>query len=275
MARRQLPHRRRAAPRDPRRPASGLLPRAPQAGRRPSCRLPAGPGSRLGLHRAHGQSLRPGEPAAHGPGLPGGRAADDRRAVGDRDQPADPPRRQPPPPRGADRAKPGGAPDGGRACRRPARPRHGQPGGRGGIRASALAGDAPDGGPRPALPAPAGPGPCRHPRPALAGGAPRGAGDHRRGDGPSRAPAPGDDERDGPKRDHEHAPHLVVRLGRVRRRREPGRRGAQSSKLVRGDGLRDTRSLPARRRRAGPGFRPHRDRGRPEGRGDGGPRAIG
>ena len=100
-----------------------------------------------------------------------------------------------------------------------------EPGGRGGGPAPALAGGAPDGGPRPALPAPARPGPGGHPRAPLAGGAPRGPGDDRRGDGPPRAPAPGDDERDGPQRDHEHAPHLVVRLGRVRRERQPGRRG--------------------------------------------------
>ena len=108
---------------------------------------------------------------------------------------------------------------------------HGQPGGRGGGPASALACGASDGGPRPALPAPARSGPCGHPGPRLAGGAPRGPGDDRRGDGPPRAPAPGDDERDGPQRDHEHAPHLVVRLGPVRRERQPGRRGPSGAKL--------------------------------------------
>jgi cyclic beta-1,2-glucan synthetase len=91
------------------------------------------------------------------------------------------------------------------------------------VPASALARDAADGGSRPALPAPARSGPCGHPRPPLAGGASRCPGDQRRGDGPHRAPAPGDGERDGPKRDHEHAPHLVVRLGPVRRKRQPGR----------------------------------------------------
>ena len=64
----------------------------------------------------------------HGARLPGGGPADDRRAVGDRDQPADPPRRESPPPCGTDRGQPGGAPEGRRARRRPARPRRGQPG---------------------------------------------------------------------------------------------------------------------------------------------------
>ena len=67
--------------------------------------LPAGPRSRLGLHRPHRQPLRSREPAADGARLPGGRAADDRRAVGDRDQPPHPARREPPPPRRADRAR--------------------------------------------------------------------------------------------------------------------------------------------------------------------------
>ena len=88
--------------------------------------LPAGPRPRLGLRRPHRQPLRPGEPAAHGARLPGRGAADDRRAVGDRDQPADPPRREPAAPGGADRAQPGRAAEGGRARRQPARPRRGQ-----------------------------------------------------------------------------------------------------------------------------------------------------
>ena len=44
--------------------------------------------------------------------------------------------------------------------------------------------------------------------------------------------------------------------------------------LVRGDGLRDSGSLPARHRGAGPELGPDRGRGRPEGRGDGGRRAV-
>ena len=135
--------------------------------------------------------------------------------------------------------------------------------------APALEGGAPDGGPRPAVPAAARPGPRGDARAPLAGGAPRGRGDERRGDGPRRAPAPGADERDGPERDHEHAPHLVVRLGAVRREREPRRRGPARRRLVRGHGLRDPRPLPARRRGAGPRIRPDRGRGRPRGRGDG------
>ena len=222
--------RRRAAPRDPRRPAAGLLPRAAQARRRPSRGLPAGPRPRLGLHRPHRQPLRSREPAPDGPRLPGGRAADDRRAVGDRDQPAHPARREPPPAGRADR----------RAAGRPASRPTSSP-----TACSALgpddAGEAAaalrrlsratlsDGGPGPALPAPARPGPGGHARPPLARGAARRAGHDRRGDGPPRAPAPGDDERDRPQRDHEHAPDLVVRLGRVRRERQPRRRGPARS----------------------------------------------
>ncbi len=72
----------------------------------------------------------------------------------------------------------------------------------------------------------------------LARGAPRGAGHDGRGDRPPGAPAPGRDERDRPQRDHEHAPHLLVRLGRVRGEREPGRRGPSIRRRVRGHGLR-------------------------------------
>ena len=79
-----------------------------------------------------------------------------------------------------------------------------------------------------------------------------------RGDRPRRAPAPGDDERDGPQRDHEHAPDLVVRLGRVRRERQPGRRRASGGQRVRGDGLRDARPLPPRDRGAWPAGRARR-----------------
>jgi len=100
--------------------------------------------SRLGLHRAHGQPLRTGEPAGAWYVPTRRRAAHDRRAMGDRDQPPDPPRRQPPRIRGGDRAKPGSEAEGGRARRRPSRPRHGQPGGRGGRPAPALARDAAD-----------------------------------------------------------------------------------------------------------------------------------
>ena len=73
-----------------------LLPGAPQARRRPPRGLPARAWPRMGLRRAHGQPLRPGDPAQDGGRLPAGRATDDRRAVGDRDQPADHPRREPP-----------------------------------------------------------------------------------------------------------------------------------------------------------------------------------
>ena len=94
---------------------------------------------------------------------------------------------------------------------------------RGRCPAPALEERAADGGSRPALPAPARPGSRGHPRARLAGGAAGGPGDDGRGDGPPGAPAPGHHERHGPQRDHEHAPHLVVRLGGVRRERRPGR----------------------------------------------------
>ena len=233
VAGRQLPDRRRATPRDPRRPPPGLLPRAPQARRGPPRGVSTGPRSRLGLHRPHGQPLRSGEPAAHGPRLPGSGGADARRAVGDRDQPPDSPGREPPAHRGRARAEPGGTAGRGRARRRPAGPPHGQPGRRDGVPAAALPSGVSDPCPGPALPAPAGPGPGGHARPPLAGDAPRGPGDHRRGDGPPGAPAPGDDERDDQEPDHEHAADLVVRLGRVRRERQPGGRGARLPTLVR------------------------------------------
>ena len=225
MARRQLPDRRRAAPRDPRRPAAGLLPRAAQAGRRPSRRLSAGARPRLGVHRPHRQPLRPGEPAAHGARLPGGGAADDRRAVGDRDQPAHPARRQPPPSRRADRARPGGAADrptsSPTACSAWAR----RPGRRGGRRCGGCRGRRSRR--RPASSSSSAcatrirrsPRPCAGWRSLLAEQGTTAEEMVR-----ARAPAPGDDERDGPQRDHEHAPHLVVRLGAVRREREPRRR---------------------------------------------------
>ena len=267
MAGRQLPDRRRAAARDPRRPSPGLLPGAPEAGRRPPRGIPARHGACLGVHRPHRQPLRPGEPSAHGPRLPGRGAADDRRAVGDRDQPADPPRREPPPPRGGDRAEPGSPPAGGPARRSPAGPGPRGSGDRTDL-ASPLGGGAPHRRAGRALPAPPRPGPGGHPGRPLARGAPGVPGDHGRGDGPPGAPAPGDDERHGPQRDHEHAPDLVVRLGPVRRERQRRRRGPAGRQPVRGDGLRDARSIPARHRGACARGRPDRDRGRPPGRGD-------
>ena len=115
---RQLPDRRRAAPRDPRRPAAQLLPRTAEVGRGTSRRLPAGARSGMGLHRPHRQSIRSGEPAPDGARLPGGGAADHRRALGDRDHPANPPRREPASPGGADRPPAGGAAAGRRTGRR-------------------------------------------------------------------------------------------------------------------------------------------------------------
>ena len=77
----------------------------------------------VGVHRPHRQPVRSREPAADGPRLPGGGAADDRRAVGDRHQPAHPARREPAPARRTNRAQPGGPPGRRRARRPPARPR--------------------------------------------------------------------------------------------------------------------------------------------------------
>ena len=74
---------------------------------------------------------------------------------------------------------------------------------------------------------------------------------------------------DGAQRDHEHASGLVVRLGAVRRERQPRRRRAARAKCVRRDGLRDTRSLPQRDRGDRPGFGPDRGRRRPNRDGDG------
>ena len=110
VARRQLHDRRRTSSRDPRRLAGGLLPRAPQGGRGPFGGLPTRPGFGVGLCRPHRQPLRSRDAAANGAGVSTGRAVDDRGAVGDCDQPAHPARREPPPPRRADRARPGGAP---------------------------------------------------------------------------------------------------------------------------------------------------------------------
>ena len=155
----------------------------PEAGRRPPRGLPAGARPRVGLHRPHRQPVRSREPAADGPRLPGGRAADDRRALGDRDQPAHPARREPPPAGRADRPQPRRPPGRGRARRRPARAR------RRTIRATprprcagCRARGSPTAGSRPALPAAARPGPGGDPGAALARGAARRAGHDRRGD---------------------------------------------------------------------------------------------
>ena len=116
--------------------------------------LPARARSGVGVHRPHRQPVRSREPAADGPRLPGGRAADDRRAVGDRHQPAHPAGREPAP----------CSPNGSCAAGRIAKPPTSSP-----IACSvssttmrddaaaalrrAVARAALDGGPRPALPA--------------------------------------------------------------------------------------------------------------------------
>ena len=68
----------------------------------------------------------------------------------------------------------------------------------------------------------------------------------------------GGDERDRAQRHHEHAADLRVRLGRVLREREPGRRRCSGRKQrLRGDGLHDPRPLPPRDRGAGATARAH------------------
>ena len=81
-----------------------------------------------------------------------------------------------------------------------------------------------DGRERAALPAATRSGPGGHAGSGVVGEATRRRGNHRRGNGSAGAPAPGDDERHGPQRDHEHAPHLIARLGAIRRGRRRGRR---------------------------------------------------
>ena len=56
-------------------------------------------------------------------------------------------------------------------------------------------------------------------------------------------------------RHHEHAHDVDVRLGRVLRERQPGRRDAPGRQRLRGHGLRDARPLPARDRGARRGAR--------------------
>ena len=94
-------------------------------------------------------------------------------------------------------------------------------------------------------------------------------GHHGRGDRPPGAPAAGRDERDRPERDHEHAPDLVVRLGAVRRERQPHRRDAARPERLRRDGLRHPGSVPPRDRGDRPQLRDGRARGRPRRRGHG------
>ena len=240
----------------------GLLPRAAEARGGASRGLSARLRPRLGVRRAHRQPVRPGEPAPFRPRVPARRAADDRRALGGRDQPAHRPRREPPPT--AERIVRG------RAARERADELAdgllglgaGQPVDAGEGRSAADRHATLDSGARAARPAAARPGPGDDTRASLAGGAARGAGHDRRGDRAARAPAPGRHERDRPQRDHEHAPHLVVRLGAVRRERQPGRRGARAHSVVRGDGLRHPRPVPPRHRGACSRGGQVRDRGR-------------
>ena len=215
MAGRQLPHRRRAAPRDPRRPAA--------AATTASC--PSWPTGQLAgyprvfgiawAYVAHTDSrFDPETPAALRARVPGGAAADDRRAVGDRDHPADRAGREPPAPGRADRAQPGGAAGGGRARRRLARPRHGRPRADGARPCAASRAALPSAASRSSSSSACATRTRRSRPPSLAGGAPRGRRDDRRGDRAPRAPAPGGDERDGPQRDHEHAADLRGSTGR-------------------------------------------------------------
>ena len=102
VAGRQLPHRRGRPPRDQAGPAQRLLLRAAQARRRP------GPGLPPGLHPGPGPGgphrQRAGRAADHPvpPGLPVGRPADDRRALGRADDAPAGPGREPPAPGRAD-----------------------------------------------------------------------------------------------------------------------------------------------------------------------------
>ena len=89
MADRQLSSRREADPRDPLRSAARLLPAAAQAGRRAVRRISARVRRGLGLRRPHRQPLRSRDAVPLRARLPGGPAADDRRALGGRDHAAD------------------------------------------------------------------------------------------------------------------------------------------------------------------------------------------
>ena len=88
MAARQLSSRRRADPRNPRRPAAGLLSAVAEAGRRAVRRLSARVRPGLGLRRPYRQPLRPRDAVALRARLPARPAADDRRAVGGGDHAA-------------------------------------------------------------------------------------------------------------------------------------------------------------------------------------------
>ena len=113
MAGRQLLSRRTADPRNPLRPAAGLLSATAKAGRRAVRRLSARVRPRLGLRRPHRQPLRPGDAVPLRARLSGRAAADDRRTLGGRDHAADRADRKPAPARRADRAQPRGAAGGG------------------------------------------------------------------------------------------------------------------------------------------------------------------
>ena len=121
MARRQLPRRRRAAARDPRRPSARVLSRAAQAGRGAARRLPARLRHRLGVRGPYRQPVRSRDAPALRARLPARAAADDRRAVGGGDHAARRARREPPAPGREHRARARGAPGGRRAGRRAAR----------------------------------------------------------------------------------------------------------------------------------------------------------
>ena len=92
-----------------------------------------------------------------------------------------------------------------------------------------------------------------------------GARHQRRGDRPPRAPASGSHERDRPQRHHQHAPHLLVRLGRVRGGPQPRGQGPPRRQLVREHGLRHARPVPARHREPCPVLGPDRDGSGPPG----------
>ena len=106
VARRQLLHRRRAAPGHPRPLAARLLSRAAEARGGASARLPSRPRHRLGLRGAHRQPVRPRGAASLRAGVPARAAPPDRRAVGGGDHAAHRAGRELAAARGADRHQP-------------------------------------------------------------------------------------------------------------------------------------------------------------------------
>ena len=121
MARRQLPHRGRGRPGDPRGSPARVLPPAPQACRRGAARVSTRARPGLGVRRTHRQPLRSRDAGALRPPIPARAATDHRGAVGRAHRPPDRARGEPAAARRADRRgtcrPPGGRRPGGRAPR--------------------------------------------------------------------------------------------------------------------------------------------------------------